>query len=248
MLGANNKYHFGVILGMQESHIESFIVRYVRDGDVVAIGTSQLGESFLKKLAIALEQEHIPINHISFVPTSMRMATIASGLGLPIADINESEIDVAIEFIDCVDDSFNFIKRNSTSLVRDKMIATGCETLVAICGESNFQERLVGRIPFEVSTFGWKRTLNQLDVYGRARRRESDGMPFRTETGNYIIYVDFDKIFSYDELEVQSKNIPGVIETGLFVGLADKVILQGKNIRVLSRTGPEKGSRAGKQN
>ncbi len=221
---------------MEDEHIEAFIVRYIKDGDVVSIGSGELGERFLKNLALALEKDHIPINEIEFVPTSMRNATVASSIGIPIADINDREIDVAIEFVDQVDSGYNFIKRNSLSLVRDKMIAQSAGTLVVIAEEQNMVERLKGTIPFEVATFGWKRTLNQLDTYGRARRRETNGVPFKTETGNYIIDVVFDGIFDYDELERDSKNIPGVLETGLFVGYADKIILHGKKIRLLSRT------------
>ncbi|MBI4210881.1 MAG: ribose 5-phosphate isomerase A [Candidatus Diapherotrites archaeon] len=232
----SHKYNIRANLDMHDSHIEDFVARYVKDGDVVSIGTSELGERFVKKLALALEHEHIPINKVEFVPTSMRMATIASSLGLPFADINEREIDVAIEFVDQVDEEYNFIKRNSASLVRDKMIAQSAGILVAIADERNLVTRLVGSIPFEVSTFGWKRTLNQLDAFGKARRRESDSVPFKTETGNYIIDVIVDGVFNYEELEYESKNIPGVLETGLFVGFADKIILHGRQIRAMSRT------------
>src|SRR3989344_3224112 len=221
---------------MEDSHIEAFIVRYIKNGDVVSIGSGELGERFLKTLAIALEKAHIPINEVEFVPTSMRNATVASSIGIPIADINEKEIDVAIEFVDQVDAGYNFIKRNSSSFVRDKMIAQSAGTLVVIADEQNMVERLKGTIPFEVATFGWKRTLNQLDTYGRARRRETNGVPFKTETGNYIIDVVFDSIFNYEELETETKNIPGVLETGLFIGYADKIIIHGKKIELMSRT------------
>ena len=221
---------------MEDQHIEGFIIRYIKDGDVISIGTSELGEKFVKTLALALQKEHIPINSIEFIPTSMRNATVASSMGLPIADINDKEVDVAIEFVDQVDQNYNFIKRNSLSLVRDKMIAQSAGNLIVVTDEKNFVDRLKGTVPFEVSTFGWKRTQNQLDTYGRARRRETNGIPFKTETGNYIIDVVFDSIFDYEELETESKNIPGVLETGLFIGYADKIIVHGKKIQLLSRT------------
>ncbi|MEK6957617.1 MAG: ribose 5-phosphate isomerase A [archaeon] len=221
---------------MHEKHIEGIIARYVKDGDVVSIGTGDLGEKFTKKLALALEQEHVPINSIGFVPTSMRSAMVASSLGLPIADINDKEIDVAIEFVDQIDNNYNFIKRSSHSFVRDKMIAQSAGTLIVVADESALVEKLRGTIPFEIATFGWKRTLNQLDVWGKARRREMNGIPFKTETGNYVIDVDVDGIFSYDDLEFETKNIPGVLETGLFLGYADKVVLRGAQLRLLSRT------------
>src|SRR3989344_6003351 len=180
---------------MEETHIEGFIVRYIKDGDVVSVGSSDLGEKFLKSLALALHKEHIPINHIEFIPTSMRNATVASSMGIPIADINEKEIDVAIEFVDQVDQNYNFIKRNSLSLVRDKMIAQSAANLIVVTDEKNFVDRLRGTVPFEVSPFGWQRTQNQLDTYGRALRRGTNRIPFKTETGKYLIDVVFDSIF-----------------------------------------------------
>jgi len=219
---------------MQDEHIEQLIAKYINDEDVVAIGSSPLGEKFLKKLAIALESSHIKINSVDFIPTSMRMATIASSLGLKIVDINEREVDVAIDFADQVDKNFNFVKRNTASFVRDKMIAQSAANLIVIALDKSFVEKVKGTIPFEVVTFGWKRTMNQLDSYGKASRREKNGVPVKTETGNYVIDVKMDNIWNYDELEYESKNIPGVIETGLFVGYADKVLLHGKKIEMLS--------------
>ncbi|MAG17922.1 MAG: hypothetical protein CL944_00420 [Candidatus Diapherotrites archaeon] len=221
---------------MHEKHIEDLIVRYIKDGDVVSIGSSELGEKFIKKLALALEEEHMPIDKISFVPTSIQNAAIASSLGLLIADINDVEVDVAIEFVNQIDDNFNFVKRESSSFVRDKMIAQSAGILIGVTEENGFVKKLKGKIPFEVATFGWKRTLNQLDSLGTARRRMNGKIPFKTETGHYVIEVDIDKIFSYEDLEFEAKNIPGVLETGLFVGFADKIITHGKKIQLLSRT------------
>ena len=116
------------------------------------------------------------------------------------------------------------------------MIAQSAGTLIVVADESALVEKLRGTIPFEIATFGWKRTLNQLDVWGKARRREMNGIPFKTETGNYVIDVDVDGIFSYDDLEFETRNIPGVLETGLFLGYADKVVLRGAQLRLLSRT------------
>lgn len=221
---------------MHENHIEAMVVRYIKDGDVVSIGSGDVGEKFVKKLALALEAKHIPINSVEFVPTSFRIATVASGLAIPIADINEREVDVAIEFVDQIDAHYNFVKRNSSSFIRDKMICQSAGLLVAVADEAGFVEKLRGRIPYEVSTFGWKRTLNQLDGFGKAARRlKTNGTPEKTETGNYIIDVEFDKLFNYEELEILTKNIPGVIESGLFVGYADKIILHGKKIQVMGR-------------
>ncbi len=221
---------------MQDDHIESLIARYVKDGDCISVGSGELGERFVKRLGLALESKHIPIWNVEFVPTSFRIGAVASSMGLPIADINEREVDVAIEFVDQIDENYNFVKRISSSFVRDKMIAQSSGILVAIANESGFVKKLRGNIPYEVSTFGWKRTLNQLDGFGKARRRlRENGLPEKTETGNYVIDVEFDRLFNYEELELLTKNIPGVLESGLFVGYADKIVLHGKKIQLMSK-------------
>ena len=220
---------------LTEEAIEQFIVKYVKDGDVVSIGTSGLGEKFLVKLAIALEHEHIPINQIKFVPTSHRLAAIASQLGMEMTSLNDDEIDVAFEFVDQIDNDFNFIKRNSYSLVRDKMIAQSAATLVAITEQANSGKMLQGRVPFEISSFGWRRTVNQLEMFGNARLRMEKATPAKTESGNYLADVNIDGIFSLEDVEYKSKEIPGVLETGLFIGYADKIVIHNKTIKVLSR-------------
>ncbi|PIN84936.1 MAG: ribose 5-phosphate isomerase A [Candidatus Diapherotrites archaeon CG11_big_fil_rev_8_21_14_0_20_37_9] len=221
---------------MEDKYIEDIVVRYIKEGDVISVGSSELGNKFIKRIALALEEKDIPIFNVEFVPTSLRNATIAASVGLPIADINDKEVDVAIEFVDQVDNNYNFIKRNSSSLVRDKMIAQSAGTLVVIADEKNFVDKLKGTIPFEVAPFGWRRTMNQLDSFGKANIRKEKTRPVKTESGNYIIDVYVDNIFSYDELEYDSKNIPGVLETGLFLGYADKIVLHGKKLQLLSRT------------
>lgn len=221
---------------LSEAVIEKFILKYIKDGDVVSVGASKAGEVFLKRLALVLELDHLPINSIQFVPTSNRLAVIAKQLEIPITTINEHEIDFAVEFVDQVDTDFNFVKRDSASLVRDKMIAQSAENLLVVAEEKNFVDKIRGRIPFEIAFFGWKRTVNQLASFGEARIREDKGRKLKTETGHYIVDVDCDRVFSPQDLEYRAKEVPGVLETGLFIGYADRIVLHNEGVRVLSRT------------
>ncbi len=221
---------------LSEQVIERFILKYIDNGDVVSVGTSKAGEVFLKKLALALELEHIPLDSIEFIPTSTSLAVIARQLGIPIVSINDREIDFAVEFVDQVDHQFNFVKRNSYSLVRDKMIAQSAHTLMVVAEEKNFVKKIRGKIPFEIAFFGWKRTVHQLEAFGHARLRADGEKKFKTETGHYIVDVECDQIFSLEDLEFKAKEIPGVLETGVFLGYADKVVLHDGTVRVLDRT------------
>jgi ribose 5-phosphate isomerase A len=221
---------------LQEKHIEGLIARYVKDKDTISIGSGKHGETFLKKLAFAIEDDGIDLWDIRIVPTSLPMAAIASQLKIPIVSLNEEEIDVAVEFVDAVDEEYNFLKRDSSSLVRDKMIAESAAILIAVAEEKNFVKKLKGRMPFEISTFGWQRTINQLEKMGTAKLRVINDRPFKTESGHYLVDVIVDDVFSLDELEFQAKEIPGVLETGLFIGYADKILLHNGKLQLKSRT------------
>src|SRR3989344_1221251 len=127
---------------IKDEHIEQLVAKYIKSGDTVSIGTSGLGEAFLKKLAVAISAKHVDLENVEFVPTSHRLAVIASQLHLPLVSINDSEIDVAIEFADSVDFDFNFIKRDSFSFVRDKMIAQSAGLLVVVADPKNYSKKL----------------------------------------------------------------------------------------------------------
>lgn len=224
-------------MALTEETIEALVSRYMANNMVLAFGSGRESETFVKKLAKRIEEEELKV---SVVPTSARMAEILSSLHIKTVSINEREIDVAIEFADAVDSAFNYIKRDSSSFVRDKMVAQSAAELMVITGEENYGKRLVGIIPFEVCQFGWKRTLIQLENLGSAKLRMHGGNPVKTETNHHIIDVKIDKIYSLEDLEFQAKDIPGVLETGLFIGYADRILLHNGELKVKSRLTFEK--------
>jgi len=218
-----------------EDQIEGLVEKYIKHGDHVGIGSSALGIKFLKKMALKKEIENLDLK---IVPTSAEMTYILKQLNLEACSLEEKEIDIAIEFADLADHNYNFIKKDSKSFVRDKMIAQSAETLIIVLEKKNFVSKMFGVVPFEVSPFWWKRTKLQLESFGAARERKTESM-VKTESGNYIIDVLTDSIPSPEEFEFQAKEIPGVLETGLFVGYADRVILCNGKIEVKSRIGKD---------
>lgn len=220
-----------------EDQIEALVEKYIKHGQTIGIGSSELGIKFLKKMALRKEIEGM---ELKIVPTSAEMTLVLKQLNLEAASLDEKEADIAIEFADLVDYNYNYVKRQSKSFVRDKMIAQSAETLIIVCKKNNFVSKLFGVVPFEVSTFWWKRTKIQLESMGAAKERKTEESLTKTESGNYIIDVLTDSIPSPEEFEYQAKEIPGVLETGLFVGYADRIILYEKNkIEVKSRIGKE---------
>ena len=211
---------------MKEEAIAGIIAKYIKNNQVIALGTGEFEEHFLKKLALHVEEQG---HEIKFIPTSMKLATIAAQMHLPITSINEHEVDVAIEMVDLVDKNFNYIDNYTFSLVREKMIAQSAAELIIIAKKQNFVQRLHGPIAFEITPFGWKRTLVQLEQLGPAAIRKINGKFFKTESDNFLADVKVDDIVSMEDLNYQAKEIPGVIETGLFIGYADRIILHDES-------------------
>jgi ribose 5-phosphate isomerase A len=226
-------------MALKEETIESLALHYIKSGMILALGTSEHSETFLKKIAFGIEEKNLKV---SVVPTSHKMAVLLADLKIPVASLNEHEIDVAFEFVSQADKDFNFVKTDSTSLVRDKMIAQSAEELIVVANKKDFVEKISGIIPFEIVHFGWKRTLIQLEKLGEARLRKINGKEYRTESNNLIADVKIDDIYDLYEIEFQAKEIPGVIETGLFIGYADRIILHNHGIEVKSRLDFEKQS------
>ena len=217
---------------LKDETLEALVSRYVSNNMVLSFGTGKESIKLVKKLALRIEEENM---NVSVVATNTQVAEILADLGIKTVSINDKEIDLAIEFADLVDNEFNFIERDSGSFVRDKMIAQSAAELIVITDEKNYGKKLSGWIPFEVCVFGWRRTLLQLEKLGKAKLREVHNRPFKTETNHYIIDVKVDEIYSPEDLEFQAKEIPGVLETGLFLGYADRILLHNGKLEMLSR-------------
>lgn len=217
---------------METEAIEGLIAKYVHNGSVVSVGASHLGEQFLRQLVWRLEQHNL---EILFVPTSIHLAELASELKLPLASIDEHEIDLAIDFASQVDEQYNFLKTDSHSLVRDKMIGQSADELIVACEKNGFVHRLNGAMAVEIAAFGYRRTLLQLEKLGKTALKTVNGKPFETESQNLLAVVQIDSAYALEDINFSAKEIPGVVETGLFVGLADRVVLFNPGIEVKSR-------------
>lgn len=212
--------------------IEDLINEHVKDNFVVSFGTGKFMNIFVSKLALKVEQENL---NVKVVPTSQHMNELLHDLGLEVSSLEDKEIDVAFDFVDMVDENFNYISLDSTSLVRDKMIAQSAETMIIIVPQSGFVKNLKDRVLFEISTFGYKRTLIQLMNLGIPTLKKQGNKPVKTESGNYLVEILVDEIHDIEDLEFQSKNIPGVLESGLFLDYADKIVLHNGSVKVKTR-------------
>ncbi|HRS42599.1 MAG TPA: ribose-5-phosphate isomerase A [Candidatus Diapherotrites archaeon] len=192
---------------------------FIKEGAIVAIGTSEQDSDFVDELVKIL---HAKNKKVIFVATTAKQATQLYNLGQQIISLSEREIDVAIEFSSQVDTYNNFIKKDTRSFIRDKMIAQSALNLVVVSKYQDVVETIDKDVYVEISSFAWERTILNLQSFGFARVvKDTDDNFVKTETGHFLARITLDKNISLDDFEFSVKNIPGVLETGVFIGLAD---------------------------
>ena len=164
------------------------------------------------------------------VPTSQETATLAREAGISLLESeNRWEIDVAIDGADQVDPKFNLIKGGGGALLKEKIVAASAKQFIVMVDHTKQVPMLGGAfpLPIEVIPFGWGSTAREIETLTRSRvvLRERNGSPIKTEAGNLIVDVHIDRIAQPGELETALNLIPGVVETGLFVGRTNILIV-----------------------
>src|SRR6266540_3642725 len=152
-------------------------------------------------------------------------------MGIPLVALEDVEaIDLAIDGADEVDPKRNMIKGGGGAHFREKVVARSAAQVVIVVDESKLVPALGAKVPIpvEVHPFGWKQTKVVLEgLWCTATLRTVGDMPFLTDNGNYVLDCKFGPIAKPDKLEREINNVPGVLENGLFVGLADLVLAAG---------------------
>lgn len=200
---------------------------YINNGNIIAIGTSRYDTEFVDEL---VKYFLFKKKEVFFVATTSRQAAQLSDLGQKVVSLNDREIDVGIEFVDQVDFDYNFIKRETRSFIRDKMISQSALNLITVADKMDVVDKISKDVSVEISSFAWERTILNLQSYGLARVvLDIDGNIIKTETGHYLARITLDKNITLEDFEYSVKNIPGVLETGVFLGMADVIFIIDKD-------------------
>ncbi len=217
-------------------------VEYVEDGMVVGLGTGSTARHMLEVLAERLRAG--TLEGIVGVPTSRETSRLARELGIPLTSLeDEPRIDLTIDGADEVAPDLSLIKGLGGALLWEKIVATASDRLIIVVDEGKLVERLGERapLPVEVVPFGWTTHLAYLDLLGAqpTLRRSADGTPFTTDGGHYLLDCRFgDGILEPERIEREIRQRVGVVETGMFLGLADVVVVGGEDgVRVLTAEG-----------
>ena len=209
---------------------------YVRDGMVVGLGTGTTAAHAIRVLAAVSQERGWRMRGIA---TSLATERLASSLGIPLVTLDDVDaVDLAIDGADEVDPKLNLIKGAGGALFREKVVAQAAAKVVIVVEEAKLVPVLGTRspVPVEVHAFGWRQAKRRLEgLWCTAERRTTDGAPYRTDNGNYVLDCRFGPIPKPEKLEREINNVPGVLENGLFVGLTPVVLAAGpEGVRTLT--------------
>jgi len=211
----------------------------VSSGMVVGLGTGSTAVFATRAIGEWLGSG--TLREVTGVPTSRATAEEARRVGIPLLpDEIPREIDVTIDGADEVDPSLDLIKGGGGALFREKIVAQASRRLVIVVDDSKLSPALGTRhaLPVEIARFGWKSQERFLEsVGGRPRLRlGADGQPYETDQNNWILDCSFGPIADAPELGRRLAERAGIVEHGLFCGLATEVIVAGREgIRELKR-------------
>jgi ribose 5-phosphate isomerase A len=200
----------------------------VVDGTVIGLGTGQAASEFVRRLGQQV-REGLDVRGIA---TSRATEALAREVGVPLLGLGDvEEIDATFDGADAVDPQLDLIKGLGGALLREKIVAASSRTLIILVGEEKLTDRL-GRgycrqLPVEVVPFGLPLVQRKLARLGlQAELRAQEGQPIPTDNGNYTIDVDLSTLDAEPgELNDRIRAIPGVVETGFFLGMAGRVLI-----------------------
>lgn len=207
-------------------------VDLVEDGMKLGLGTGSTASLMVRALAARVRSEGL---RVTCVPTSARTADLARALGLTVVTLDEAcRLDMVIDGADEFDPAFNLIKGGGGAHLQEKIVAAASDRMVVITDPSKEVAHLGAfPLPIEVVPFGFGATHRMIDkalksvrVSTRATRvRMAGDTPFVTDEGNHIIDASLTRIDAPQALAETLIRIPGVIETGLFLGMCDTVVI-----------------------
>ncbi|MBL8695950.1 MAG: ribose-5-phosphate isomerase RpiA [Planctomycetes bacterium] len=198
---------------------------FVESGMTLGLGTGSTTEHFVRRLGERVRGEGLRVRG---VPTSKATEVLAREVGIPLASLEDvEEIDLTVDGADEIDGAFRMIKGGGGALLREKVIASLSRFEVIVVGPGKVVDRLgtTFALPIEVVHFAVSVVERRLRPLGAVSRRMRGAEPFVTDNGNAILDVRFPSgIEDPADLDSALRRIPGVVETGLFLGLAHRLV------------------------
>ena len=211
-------------------------LNFIEDGQVVGLGTGSTAAYFIQLLGERVKDGL----KIRGIPTSDRSRERASTLGIPLTTLDEcQQIDVTVDGADEVDEQLRLIKGGGGALLREKIVASATKQLVIVADASK-RVPVLGKFPLPVEVIKFAQALvkKKIEALGAAveLRRDSGGKPYLTDENNHILDCRFGQIPDADGLARRLSDMPGVVEHGLFIGMASVVLVaEGSEVVELRR-------------
>lgn len=206
---------------------------------VIGLGTGRAAAGFVRELGERVRNGL----QVRGIPTSRATESLARSLGIPLIGFDEvAAVDLAVDGADEVDPERHLIKGHGGALVRERVVAAAASRFVVLVGPEKLSPRLGDKrsVPVEAIPFAAPQVRRALARMGADAeiRIESEGDPFVTDNGNLLVNASFGPIAQPAALHRQILEIPGVLDSGLFAGMADEVLVEGQ------RTSPLAGATA----
>ncbi|HSC89440.1 MAG TPA: ribose-5-phosphate isomerase RpiA [Polyangiaceae bacterium] len=212
-------------------------LRFVPESGVVGLGTGSTAKHFIDAIGELVRSGR----KLSAVPTSEQSRAQAEALGIPLEPADGPwVIDVCVDGADEVSDALDLIKGGGGAHTREKIVNEASALNVIVVDESKLSHQLGEKwsVPVEVLAFAHSATARALGLFGEVTQRQRNGGPWRTDSGNYVYDVAAGVLEDPWALDVELRSVPGVVETGLFCGRADVVLVAGASgVRELRRGG-----------
>jgi len=202
-------------------------LKFVKDGDVVGLGTGSTAKFFIELLG---EQIKSGLK-IRGIPTSEASGKLAASLGIPLTTLDEcQQIDVTVDGADEFDPQLRLIKGGGGALLREKIVGSATSQYVIVADASK-RVPVLGKFPLPVEVIKFAQALvkKRIEALGAKvdLRRDAAGKLYLTDENNYILDCHFGEISDADALAQQLSDMPGVVEHGLFIGMASVVLVAG---------------------
>jgi ribose 5-phosphate isomerase A len=219
-----------------------YAVAFVEPGMVVGLGVGSTAIFAVRRLAERLRAGEL--HDIAGVPCGLQVGQEAARLGIPLTTLEERpDVDLTIDGADEVDPQLNLIKGGGGALLREKIVAQASRREIIVVDEGKLAPALGTRwpLPVEVIPFGWRSQAQYVESLGArvVLRLAGDGGPFHTDQGNVILDCHFGPIAAPAPLARALNARAGIVEHGLFLGLATDVIVAGRD--GLRHLRPERG-------
>lgn len=222
-------------------------VKLVEDGMVLGLGSGSTAALFVDALAHRISEERL---RVIGVPTSLHTEQQAHTLNIPLATLaDEPQLDLTIDGADeIVPGPLFLIKGHGGALLREKIVASCSKRMAVVADHTKIIDRLgsLVPVPVEVVSFGWEATQRKLEAFGArpSLRRRSDGQPYITDGGHYIMNCAFGPMERPEEVANRLDHVVGVVEHGLFLDFATEALVAGPSGVTLLTKNPARSAAA----